>query len=158
MEKYNIPKTNVIQHNKASGKNCPRNLRSGAKGVTWSQFIAKLDDKTTSNNTVTKPKPPVKPSKNNAKLAVDGYWGPATTRALQRYFGTPVDGYLSKPSLLIKAMQKWLGTTQDGYISEPYSLMVVALQKRFGTPQDGKISKPSLMVKEMQRRLNNGKL
>ena len=122
-------------------------------------IVGKVNDKP-SNNTTSKPKPPTNPtpSQNNDKLAVDGYWGPATTRALQRYFGTPVDGYISKPSLLIKAMQKWLGTTQDGYISEPYSLMVVALQKRFGTPQDGYISKPSLMVKEMQRRLNNGKL
>src|SRR5690625_37073 len=38
MDKYNIPASNVIQHNTASGKNCPRYLRSGEKGVTWSQF------------------------------------------------------------------------------------------------------------------------
>lgn len=93
-----------------------------------------------------------------AKLAVDGYLGPATIKALQRYFGTPVDGVLSKPSLVIKAMQKWLGTMQDGYISEPYSNMVAALQRRYGTPVDGKISRPSLVIKALQRRLNEGKL
>jgi len=52
MDKYNIPASNVIQHNKASGKDCPRYLRSGEKGVTWSQFKAKLSGKTSS-----KPKP-----------------------------------------------------------------------------------------------------
>ncbi len=64
MISYNIPKENVIQHNKASGKNCPRNLRSGAKGVTWSQFIAKLDSKPTGNtNTSTNDKKPTTPTK-----------------------------------------------------------------------------------------------
>src|SRR5699024_2976936 len=92
-------------------------------------------------------------SKDNEKLVVDGYLGPKTIGALQRYFGTPVDGYLSKPSLVIKALQKFLGTPFDGYISEPYSMMVAALQKRFGTPVDGKISRPSLVIKELQRRL-----
>lgn len=96
--------------------------------------------------------------KDNESLVVDGYLGPKTISALQRYFGTPVDGYLSKPSLVIKALQKFLGTPVDGYISKPYSLMVAALQKRFGTPVDGYISSPSLVIKELQRRLNKGKI
>src|SRR5690625_539501 len=45
MDKYNIPANNVIQHNQASGKDCPRYLRAGTKGVTWSDFIAKLGGK-----------------------------------------------------------------------------------------------------------------
>lgn len=97
-------------------------------------------------------------SDDKEKLVIDGYLGPKTISALQRYFGTPVDGYLSKPSLVIKALQKFLGTPVDGYISKPYSIMVAALQKRFGTPVDGKISRPSLVIKELQRRLNKGKL
>src|SRR5690625_4338787 len=101
---------------------------------------------------------PEKYVKEYKLLKVDGHLGPETIKALQRYFGTPVDGYLSKPSLVIKAMQKWLGTPQDGFISEPRSLMVEALQKRFGTPVDGYLSKPSLVIKELQRRLNKGKL
>lgn len=96
-------------------------------------------------------------SRPKANLRVDGYLGPATISALQRYFGTIVDGKISRPSLVIKAMQKWLGTPQDGVISTP-SLMVKALQKRFGTPVDGIISKPSLVIKELQRRLNKGDL
>src|SRR5699024_6046852 len=41
-----------------------------------------------------KPKPkPSKPQSN--KLTVDGSWGPATTKALQRHFKTTVDGVIS---------------------------------------------------------------
>ena len=106
-----------------------------------------------------KPSKPTKPSKPKANLAVDGSLGPATIRALQAYFGTPVDGKLSKPSMVVKALQKWLGTTQDGYISEPYSNAVAALQRKFGTKVDGRISKPkSLVIMELQRRLNAGNL
>ncbi|MDR4890049.1 N-acetylmuramoyl-L-alanine amidase [Fredinandcohnia sp. QZ13] len=101
-----------------------------------------------------KPEPKsVKPPKEN--LVVDGYLGPKTISVLQRYFGTPVDGYISKPSFVIKALQKWLGVKQDGYLC---SITISALQKRFGTPVDGVISKPSLIIKELQRRLNKGNL
>lgn len=100
-----------------------------------------------------KPEPTPEPPKEN--LVVDGYLGPKTISALQRYFGTPVDGYISKPSLVIKALQKWLGVTQDGNFGP---ITISALQKRLGTPVDGVISKPSLVIKELQRRLNKGNL
>ncbi|GKV64666.1 N-acetylmuramoyl-L-alanine amidase family protein [Sporosarcina sp. NCCP-2331] len=35
---HNIPIGRVVQHNHWSGKNCPENLRSGRKGITWQQF------------------------------------------------------------------------------------------------------------------------
>lgn len=44
MKLYNIPIDNVIQHNRASGKNCPEILRSGkakCKINTWSEFISR---------------------------------------------------------------------------------------------------------------------
>lgn len=65
MNKYNIPLSRVIQHNNASGKNCPRNLRSGAKGIYWSQFklmVTKSDSKV--KETTPKKNTP-KPSNNN---------------------------------------------------------------------------------------------
>src|SRR5690625_4499199 len=46
MDKYNIPTSNVIQHNKASGKDCPRHLRSCEMGYTGSQFKSNLTVKT----------------------------------------------------------------------------------------------------------------
>ncbi len=104
------------------------------------------------------PAPSLKPEPVNLpieNLVVDGYLGPKTISVLQRYFGTPVDGFISKPSLVIKALQKWLGVTQDGYLGP---ITITALQKKLGTPVDGVISKPSIVVKELQRRLNKGNL
>src|SRR5699024_9372002 len=57
MAKYDIPVANVIQHNKASGKDCPRHLRSGDKGITWSQFVDALGGKSVEpTKTIDKPK------------------------------------------------------------------------------------------------------
>ncbi|MFH5780592.1 N-acetylmuramoyl-L-alanine amidase [Heyndrickxia oleronia] len=39
MNDHNIPVSKVVQHHHWSGKNCPRNLRSGAKGIEWKDFI-----------------------------------------------------------------------------------------------------------------------
>src|SRR5690625_2890954 len=174
MDKYKISVDNVIQHNQASGKNCPRYLRSGAKGVTWSQFKAKLSDKTSSKPKPSKPnKSTSKPSKTTSKLTVDGKWGKDTTRALQRALGTPMDGILSGQvrnsvtnalygntasfgsggSTVIRALQRKVGSTADGLLGPN---TVRKLQKHLGTVQDGKLSRPSLVVKEMQKRLNAG--
>src|SRR5690625_2671057 len=51
MDKYNIPASNVIQHNTARGKNRPRYLRSGEKGVTWSQLKANLIERKSTRRT-----------------------------------------------------------------------------------------------------------
>jgi len=90
-----------------------------------------------------------------ANLKVDGWLGYNTIVELQEYFGTPIDGKLSKPSMVIKELQKLLGDTADGLMGPN---TIKALQKRFGTPQDGKLSEPSMVIKELQRRLNAGKL
>lgn len=107
-------------------------------------------------------------------LAVDGYWGPATTKRLQEYFGCAVrDGVISGQvkgawnqaipsmesgrggSMLVIAMQKWLGLAVDGNMGPG---TITAPQKRMGTTADGYISAPSNVVKELQRRLNKNKL
>lgn len=44
MKKHRIPISNVVQHNYWSGKNCPSNLRSGSKGITWNQFKNRLSE------------------------------------------------------------------------------------------------------------------
>ncbi|MEK3890261.1 N-acetylmuramoyl-L-alanine amidase [Bacillus sp. FSL K6-3431] len=69
MKKHNIPLTNVVQHNRWSGKNCPTNLRSGAKGINWSGFIYLVSlkqDKPIENKpvAVTPPKVETGPVKN----------------------------------------------------------------------------------------------
>lgn len=234
MKKYGIPSKNVVQHNTASGKDCPHFMRAGSKGITWSQFKKRLTGSssvTTSKPSTSKPsKKPTSKGKANyntksivtflqsinqpyslshrkklasyynvknykgqaslnlqlldllkkdykkrgklrtskpkpttttkakpkANLKVDGYMGTQTIKALQRYFGTTVDGYISKPSNVIKALQKLLKVTQDGYFGPK---TITALQKRFNMKiVDGVISKPSNVIKELQRRLNKGKL
>lgn len=109
------------------------------------------------------------------QIAVDGSWGPQTTRALQRVLGTPVDGVISGQypnavtraipacdfstrggSTVIRALQRRLGVPADGYIGPE---TVSALQRYLGTPVDGVVSRPrSLMVEALQRRLNTGRL
>lgn len=59
-----------------------------------------------------------KPRKNGSPLikaiqklvgvSQDGYIGPSTIKAMQKYFSTPVDGKISNPSPMVKAFQKWL--------------------------------------------------
>lgn len=107
-------------------------------------------------------------------LAVDGFWGPATTKRLQEYFGCAVrDGVISGQikgawnqripsiafgrggSMLVIALQKWLGVAVDGNMGPG---TISALQRRLGTTTDGYISAPSEVVKELQRRLNKNKL
>ena len=55
MKDYNIKESNVVQHNKWSGKNCPTNLRNGSKGVTWVYLKSQLNPvKTNVSNVKTK--------------------------------------------------------------------------------------------------------
>jgi len=68
MDKYNIPASNVIQHNQASGKNCPRYLRSGEKGVTWTDFERMIRE----NKTETKPKQQAAAKQTQSKAVYTG--------------------------------------------------------------------------------------
>lgn len=110
-------------------------------------------------------------------IAVDGSWGQATTRAVQRALGTPVDGIVSGQdakdiasvnrgglhssswrtgrggSKMVKALQQKIGASVDGYFGKN---TCKALQKYLGTTQDGFVSSPSDMVKALQRKLNAG--
>ena len=55
MKKHSIPINKVVQHNYWSGKNCPNSLRNNKYGITWGQFLAKIENK-------------VKPKNNSDKL------------------------------------------------------------------------------------------
>ena len=110
-----------------------------------------------------------------AALDVDGWWGPATVRALQAALGTDQDGVVSNqdsrdmsaiggvPSTawqvgrggsdVIAALQSKVGVEADRYFG-PNTCR--ALQAYLGTEQDGVLSHPSQAVRELQRRLNAG--
>lgn len=146
-------------------------ITSGSKFTHWFKDTYITYEEGPTEKPVSKPAP--KPdNKTTAKgLTEDGYWGPETTKALQKALGTPIDGVISgqyanpitnaitgvttgkSGSLVVKALQRKIKVKADGFIGPD---TVKALQKYLGTPQDGIISKPSAMVKELQRRLNKG--
>ena len=127
------------------------------------------------NKTPTNDKKPVT-GENKGLLAVDGYWGQATTRAAQKYFGTPVDGIVSNQPLsnrqylprcsmvswdfrtsgykagssVVRAIQRKTGATVDGFFGRE---SVQALQKMLGVSVDGYCGEQT--VKAWQKYLNS---
>lgn len=99
-----------------------------------------------------------KPAKPKPKpLVVDGYLGRKTIRRWQRIMGTPIDGVISEPSMLVRAVQHKIGLRGRDVSGRLDARTVRRLQRYLGTPVDGVISRPSLMVKALQRRLNDEK-
>ncbi|MGN0034773.1 MAG: N-acetylmuramoyl-L-alanine amidase [Coriobacteriales bacterium] len=113
---------------------------------------------------------------DSGALDVDGLWGPATTRALQRHFGTPCDGVVSSQgasyrgivkaaaggwewthdahgSTVMRAIQSAVGAGADGLIGPN---TINDLEEHYGVTPDGVLSRPSETVKRMQRALNDG--
>lgn len=162
-KKYGISK--VQKHSDVCSTDCP------GKNFPFSEIAG-----ATSNSSSTS-KPAASASKAE-QLKVDGWWGPKTTRRLQKIFGTTVDGVVSNqfscykaqnPGLdsgwewesnpsgyspLIKAIQKKVGATQDGHIGPK---TIKAIQKWLGCTQDGVFSGPSPCIKKLQQWINKQK-
>ena len=140
----------VKKHQDFSGKYCPhRTLDLG-----WERFLNLIRGYL---GQATIPTPPSKPSKPPVtKLAVDGSWGIATTKATQKMFGTTQDGIVSGQPL---GNKKYLANAYTGswkfvsnYKNKGGSAMVRALQKFIGATADGWFGKGSVMA--LQRFLN----
>jgi len=86
---------------------------------------------------------------SSGKLAVDGSWGAATTKALQKALGVTQDGVMGP--VTIKALQRKVKVTADGKIG-PNTRK--ALQRYLGVAQDGVWGVKT--VKALQTRLNKG--
>lgn len=122
---------------------------------------------------------PSKPAVVNGKLTVDGRWGTATTKALQKLLGVAQDGRAGADTW--KALQKRLGAPYaDGEISrQSYkatelgngivpkwwkytgrkskgSQTIALLQKRVGVKADGVAYEGT--TRALQKALNDGKL
>jgi peptidoglycan hydrolase-like protein with peptidoglycan-binding domain len=80
-------------------------------------------------------------------LAVDGAFGPQTTKALQWVLGVAQDGVFGP--ITKEALQRHLGVTPDGVIGP---ITVKALQRRVGVTQDGIWGSETTMG--LQRALN----
>jgi hypothetical protein len=92
--------------------------------------------------------PPPAPNPNPyCPLAVDGDFGPQTTKALQWKLGVAQDGIFGPVTK--EALQRHLGVTPDGIIGP---VTVKALQKRVGVTQDGDWGPETTMG--LQRALN----
>ena len=123
--------------------------------------------------------PAPKPAVKDGKLVVDGRWGTATTKALQKRLGVTQDGRAGAETW--KALQRLLGAPYvDGIISrQSYkatelgngivpkwwkhtgrnskgSQTIVLLQKRVGVKADGVAYEGT--TRALQRALNDGKL
>lgn len=67
----NIPISAVVQHNKWSGKNCPRDLREGRGGITWDKF----KDLVRGQKYVAPTPTPSQPASNPAPTKTSNYTG-----------------------------------------------------------------------------------
>lgn len=81
-------------------------------------------------------------------VAVDGWWGPATTRALQRINATPVDGVVSGQ---LASMRGYLPAAASGWEwgNGAGSQLIKAMQTAFKVTPDGVMGPAS--VRGMQR-------
>ena len=109
MRTYQIPLDNVVQHHHWSGKDCPRFLRSGEKGIDWNDFIDFVSSEGNhkrANESIPFPGDLIKRGsigkdveriQRAVQVTVDGIFGPKTERA-------------------VKALQKHNGLTEDGIV------------------------------------------
>lgn len=149
----------------------PENLHGDPGKFPIERLLAFINDETKPITNTTPPPSVKRPNKVwKPGLDEDGVLGRQTVLALQRILGTPQDGKISKPSMMVEALQKFLkskdisvgksgadglGFAQDGVKYDT----VKALQKYLKTPQDGIMSKPSsTVVRALQHRLNTGRL
>lgn len=80
-------------------------------GEIWGQYSGNQATKAFNQKAVKYGKggsPVVRELQKTIGVTADGIWGIGTTRALQRYLGTPVDGIVSRPSTAIKELQRRL--------------------------------------------------
>ena len=117
---------------------------------------------------------PTENSSQQRLLAIDGSWGPATTRRLQEGLNCAIkDGIISDQiknpanqfipsvqfghggSMMIRALQALFSVPLDGNFGP---ITCLALQRRMGTTTDGVISPISDCVKVLQGRLNEGRV
>ena len=169
----NVSKGQVIGRQGATGQVTGAHLHYEVRKKSSPSLGWTNDQQNTTHN-------PTDYVKNYNLIAVDGFWGPETTRALQKHFKTIQDGVISgQPrnsstlnipsakfgnggSLLIRAMQRhYKSGVVDGVIGGQKtgkSMLITKMQETYKTIVDGKVSKPSVLVREVQRRLNNGTL
>lgn len=111
MARYNLNAGRVVQHNFWTGKDCPRFLRKGSKGISWNQFKGKLSGANVSVSEYFYLKfgdvgervrlYQDKLKRVGYKIDVDGSFGPAMLAVVKQFQADNrlvVDGYLGPDS------------------------------------------------------------
>ena len=88
------------------------------------------------------------PAAKAIDLEVDGYWGSATTSALQEVLGTPVDGIVSSQN---EGWRKYNPALTSGWEWVPRetatgSTVIAALQSRIGANSDGLLGQSTIRL------------
>lgn len=168
---------NVYPHRHFSATSCPGQL-AGSQRDRYMRRAGEWYDAMASGNQAAAPAPAPKPAPAPAPkqaVAVDGLWGSATSAALQRIYGTPVDGEVwhqwapnrsrlpglttgwgwdrtGTGSPLIRAMQRDYGIEADGLAGPEFANAVI---RRFGNGvQDGRLDAYGPAIKGLQRWIN----
>ncbi len=87
MDKHNISITNVVQHNKWSGKNCPRKLRASG----WNEFLNQIKAGASNYRRILKITNPymtgedVRKVQQRLSITADGVYGPDTANAVIQF-------------------------------------------------------------------------
>lgn len=119
MNKHNIPAKNVIQHNGASGKDCPHFMRAGSKGVTWSEFKKMIGDS----------------SGKSSVVSSSSSGGSSYTSVASKWTGQNLKKWHKGGA--VKQLQKLVGVKADGYFGNDTVNAVKKAQKKHGLSVDG---------------------
>ena len=136
----------VKKHQDWSGKYCPhRTLDLG-----WQRFLNMVREYLGGKPAPSKPVAPPKPNKPTSnKINVDGSWGQATTKALQKILGTKQDGIVSNQPTINRKYLYSASSTSWQFKKTGYSAgsnMIRALQKLIGAKVDGWFGKNSVIT------------
>ena len=139
----------VKKHQDWSGKYCPhRTLDLG-----WERFLNLIRGYLGQATVPVKPQAPAKPNKpskpTSNKINVDGSWGQATTKALQKILGTKQDGIVSNQPTINRKYLYSASSTSWQFKKTGYSAgsnMIRALQKLIGAKVDGWFGKNSVIT------------
>ena len=133
----------VKKHQDWSGKYCPhRTLDLG-----WQRFLNMVREYLGGKPAPSKPVAPPKPTSN--KINVDGSWGQATTKALQKILGTKQDGIVSNQPTINRKYLYSASSTSWQFKKTGYSVgssVIRALQKLIGAKADGWFGKNSVIA------------
>lgn len=177
MQRFGVDAAHVVRHYDASRKACPRPYTPNGGDPTGKKWAA-LHSYITGGGATPAATGGGTSAKGGTGITEDGWWGSATTKALQRHFGTTADGVVSSQSRYQKnngvlnactlgwefvgnpvgsrvviAMQRALGVGVDGIMGPG---TVNALERHYGYKADGRLDGPSNTVKSMQHALNAG--